>query len=250
MSDNKQVIEGDNSQRTPTMADLNRLHFLNAFDEIENSVIRDPKTKRILRPTKGSAILFDGADDELIVKFTTVPVFSKLESWRAGGAVKYVDMDFVTIYHPNHQVNEMIHTIADEYHKFRFPLEWEAYLQNKESPVVGTPLTLWAGVSPSQIKELEHYGIKSIENLASLPEKATGALRQYQHLRDKARDYLEQQEKNANAAQMQAELAKRDEETAELKKQLAELTALIKAKPAAAKKTYGKKAAKTEESAE
>lgn len=105
---------------------------------------------------------------------------------------------------------------------------YEAWLQNKEAPVQGTPLEAWGASTPELVEELHKHHIRSVEDLAKFPDHRLGDIRisDMRALKNKASAYLAAQD----ASDVGAELAKRDETIAaqateldDLRKEMADM---------------------------
>lgn len=162
------------------------------FVDDEGRGSRDPRTGRFSHHADF------GEDMKLNVKFSTEPVFSKKETYLAGGVPKYVDMDFVTIVVPG-KGDLVIHTPVTDFYIWRFPLEHDAFKRGQEASVIGTPLEMWPGVQPSQVAELKHQGIRTVEQLATLSDASSGVLRGFYAMKNKAQQFLDDS-KDKNAA--------------------------------------------------
>ena len=194
-----------------------------------NGEIRHPTTGRII---DGG----DGPDDQLNVTFSTEAVFNKAESFFAG-ITKYSDMDFITIIAPGDTGKlATVHTPVTEYHKWRFPVEYAAFKNGQGALITGTPLSLWPLMTPSQIKDLEFKGIRTVEQVAELSDSNAASMTGFYKLKQQAKQFLASAKDTAQAGAMQAELeavkaqAKADMDA--MKAQMAQLLELMQAKAA------------------
>jgi hypothetical protein len=198
--------------------------IVNRFEHDEQRGIRDPRTGRFVQHADY------GEDTKLNVQFSTEPVFSKKETYLAGGVAKYVDMDFITITVPGNR-DLVIHTPVTDFYQWRFPHEYEAFKRGKEASIVGTPLDLWPAMQPSQIAELKHQGIRTVEQLASLSDSASGVLRGFYALKHKAQQFLDDaKDKNAAAvvrAQMEEQEARHKAELKAVEDRVAAMLAEV-----------------------
>jgi hypothetical protein len=86
------------------------------------------------------------------------------------------------------------HTVRDleERDKFEYKDQYEAFMKMEAAPATGTHLKEWTLISRSNIEELKHFGIKTVEDLSEFPINTED---QRQHFIEKwqkrARDYLE-----------------------------------------------------------
>lgn len=165
----------------------------NRFADEEARGVRDHRTGRFIKHSDY------GEDSGLNVSFTTEPVFSKRETYLAGGVTKYVDMDFITITVPGNR-DLIIHTPVTDFYEWRFPHEYEAFKRGKDAAVVGTPLDMWPALQPAQVAEMKHVGIRTVEQLATLSDSSSGVMRGFYALKHKAQQFLDDaKDKNAAA---------------------------------------------------
>lgn len=195
--------------------------------------IRDPRTGRIVGG-------IDGSDSQLNVAFSLESVLDKLETVRARKtgdlAPKYKDIAFITVSAPGQEKDTLIHTPVTDYYQWRFPHEWQAFEKGQEARQSGTPLALWPAMTPSQIKELNYQGIHTVEQVANLSD-SVGGLRNFNALKQKAKQFLEGNKDKAAVGVLQAELNERDAqhkaELAAMQQQLSQMAELIKSKKGA-----------------
>jgi len=206
------------------------------FIEEEHNGIRDPLTGRFATHKDY------GGDLGVNLHFTVEPVFSKKETYLAGGVPKYVDMDFITISIPGDNYTK-VHRPVTDFDQWRFPREYEAFKRGQEASVVGVPLDMWPGVGPSQVMELKHHGIRTVEQLANLSDSTNGALRGFYAYKQKAQQYLDDaKDKNAAAvvrAQMDEQAERHKAEMKEMEDRFAAMLeqAMSAKEPKEVKKT-------------
>lgn len=163
------------------------------FADDEARGLRSPQTGRFIEHPD------IGEDSKLNVKFSTEPVFSKRETYFAEGVPKYVDMDFVTITIPGNR-DLIIHTPVTDFYAWRFPHEHAAFKRGQEAAVIGTPLEMWPGILASQVAELKHHGIRTVEQIATLSDSSSGVMRGFYAMKQKAQQFLDDaKDKNATA---------------------------------------------------
>ena len=107
----------------------------------------------------------------------------------------------------------------------RFAGEFQAFQANKEQPIEGTPLAEWPHITASEIREMEYFGIRTVENLAGLADVKASQFMGMQDKKKKANEWLENTKDGAPMVRLNAELALRDNEIEVMKQQLAELLA-------------------------
>ena len=222
-------LEAQQALDRDTFLAVSQMNFGNRFEEDELRGQRDPRTGRFIKHQDF------GADDQLLVTFTSNAVLNKLKSYHAGSP-KYDDMDFITILIPGNK-DLTYHGPVTDFHEWRFPREYEAYKAGKDHVDGGTPLSHWPEVTPAQIKELDYFGVRTVEQIANLSDSSSGVLRGFYSMKERARVFLDVAAKN-NAAgllnmQLQEQEAKHADEMAALNAKLERLMSLMDAKPAA-----------------
>jgi hypothetical protein len=102
---------------------------------------------------------------------------------------------------------------------------YEAWKQGNEIPANGTPLGVWPGITPEQAGALKLSGIRTVEEIATLPDHLLGKIHlpNMREMRVQAKAYLDARGTQVIADQM----ARRDEEVAALREQLDEALGLL-----------------------
>lgn len=110
-------------------------------------------------------------------------------------------------------------------HTRRFPTEWKNFLagvvESKQSG--GTPLKLMPGISQAQVRELEHFRVYTVEQLADIADAHAGKFMGIQRLKNEARAYLLRAKDGAAGKALAAELEARDQKIAQLEAQMQQL---------------------------
>lgn len=116
-------------------------------------------------------------------------------------------------------------------HTRRFPQEWKNFLAGvKESEQAGgTPLKLMPGISAAQVRELEHFHVHTVEQLADIADANASKFMGIQALKNEARAYLLRAKEGAAGKTLARELEKRDLQIANLESQLQQLLSNSKA---------------------
>lgn len=159
----------------------------------------------------GTAIFAN--DSQLLVRFYIHSELSQHKSKLAGAPV-YDDVEVIEIRNPGEK--DPVTVAADEFHKRRFPKQYEAFKQGLSVEHTGTPLDLLFPSSPSTVKSLKSLNIYSIQQLAEITDGSATNIPMGITLRDKARAYL----KNASAG-------KGFHEVEELKRRLEQMQAML-----------------------
>lgn len=178
---------------------------------------------------------FTGAVDPdavMIARFYKRAVQNKFLSKKEGRPI-FEDQIFCEYYPAGNTLLRM-DVPAHEAHKQRFARQWAYYVstQGGDSREVGTPLTSWPLLSPADAENLRGAKFNTVENIAAasdgqLQALGMGVAGMAPHvLRTRAQAFL-------GAAQDTALPQKQAEDIEALKKQVADLTALLQAQPAA-----------------
>lgn len=169
-------------------------------------------------------------DSKLFVVFYRGAILDEVASTEAGRPV-HKDVDFIKIVVPGQRDNVV--AVADASYKARFPKQWAQYQANAEQLGSGTPLTEVTWLSPAQIADLKAVNIRTVEQLANIPDSQSHAFMGFYGLKQRAAAYLEAAAGNAPLLQMQGELEKRDATIAALQDQIDQIMAAQKAAQAA-----------------
>lgn len=135
-----------------------------------------------------------------LVEFYRDAVQNNFKSAQAGRPI-FDERDFVRIQTPG-DTRTIIARVASDQDKQRFPRAWDAYSRGMELAQEGTPLEEWTQAGRSQVKELKHVGITTVELLAGVSDGNISRLGPgYGQLRDRARQYLESSKEEAKATE-------------------------------------------------
>lgn len=140
------------------------------------------------------------------------------------GKPVFDEVEMVTIIVPGDRKTEVTRIVNDEVRQ-RFPRQYNAWKQNREAPVDGTPVDQLPGITRGQVEELAFVHVRAIESLAGLSDdQCTKALRMGgMALRQRARDWLEKVAGNQTEEKLRAENAQLQENMDIMRKQMAEL---------------------------
>lgn len=165
----------------------------------------------------GTAIF--GNDAQLLVKFFVHPELSKYKSDKEGLPV-YDDVEMVEVFQPGEK--ESVKQLATEFHKRRFPKQYEAFKKGIEQTNGGTPLDLLFPAEPGMILTLKSFNVYSIQQLAALSDTGISNLPMAgRQLVERAKAYLATARTGADLHQMEV-----------MQKQIAELQAQLAAQAA------------------
>lgn len=226
-------------------AELSNFDAEDRFATMEQDMVRDHRTGRIIASQLGAE-----DDSKLNVSFTTESIFDKLATWTIrkddpAAANVYRDVEMITIIPPGDAGKySTVHAPVTPYYEWRFPLEYKAFKEGQQAVVHGTPLSHWPAMTPSLIKELDGYGIKTVEQLATLSHSNSGPLRSFNSWKGKAQSFLDQAKDVRAVGHLQAVIDEKDaQHKAELeaiRTQMAEMTKLFQAQQEKASKSTPK----------
>jgi len=167
--------------------------------------------------------------DSAIPEFRMQPVKNGFKS-EAKGTPVYEDKEFVLIRVPGDRKTEWDGEVTDE-HRARWPRHYAAWKANQEAPTEGTPLSEWAAIGRSQVEELRFANVKTVEQLAGLPDDlltrsvSMGGF----ELRQRAIRHLQAVQGNAPMEALAAENAAQREKIDAMEKNQADLSARLDA---------------------
>lgn len=167
--------------------------------------------------------------DHTLPRFYLRPVEQAHKTATEGRPI-FEDVEFVEIIIPGNR-GAVHDTMVRAEHRERWPREYAAFKAGQALPVEGTPLEEWPAVTRSQVEELRHFNIRTVEQLAALSDDALNRVVPMGgfSLREKAQRFLEHA---ASLAPMEALAAKHEADAAKLaamEEQIRQLTEQLKA---------------------
>lgn len=116
----------------------------------------------------------------------------------------------------------------------RFEMQYEAFLKGDEMPRHGTPIKTWSGPTREQVIRLQSLGITTLEDLSAVPDSGLGNVGlDGRHLRDMARNFLEESKGVGMLAKQLADAQERgrqqDEQITRMQERLTQLEGRKKA---------------------
>ena len=162
----------------------------------------------------------------LYAEFYAHAVQNHAKTLEAGRPI-YEDMDYIRIMVPGDKSSIIERPIrmgiTPMHDNNRFAREYALYKQGSEQQLVGTPLAEWPVISRSQCKELDFFNVKTVEQLADMPDTAVQNFVGVGQLRELAKRFIVQAKEGAPMLQMQSELGIRDEQISSMQAQIDEL---------------------------
>ena len=186
----------------------------------------DPSHRQLGLETDVNNTNFTGArtpDDLLWVQFTVKPMQNNFQTVAQSRPI-FEDQTWIEIRIPGNQLLT-IERPMDESDKYRFPRQW-AYFQQTHGPEgqnVGTPLTQWPLLRPSQIEELKALRFYTVEQVAfasddQLKSMGMGPGMAPSAFRERAKLFLESAKDSALAVRQAEAIKAREAEVEQLKK--------------------------------
>lgn len=99
---------------------------------------------------------------------------------------------------------------ANEQDKNRFPQQYANFLKGEAEAVIGTPLNQVPWVSPALREEFAFFGIRTVEQLATLPDGVAQKFQGIHQLRERAKKYVSSAEQAKPFEEVHEELKIRD----------------------------------------
>lgn len=164
-----------------------------------------------------------------IVTFDLHPFHMKAASDAAGHPI-YEDRVYVRIVQPANR-NSEVHRPATDADKQRWPIRWRQFQEGQEQIGTGMPIKQWPVLSPAVAMMLAAQGVKTVEQLADVPDVGLknlgmGALEwrtKAQQWLQNAKDGAPLQAALAAKADMEGKLAVQNDTIEALKRQVQKL---------------------------
>lgn len=156
------------------------------------------------------------------------PVFEEVavQSGEIDGRKTYKMVERVKILMPGNGLSIPVVNVTDE-HRERWPREYAAFKQGLEPDLNGTPLEEWAILNKAQVLELKAMNIRTIEDVAGLPDTAVQRIgRGGYALRERAQAFMDEAKEQAILTRVTKENEDMREDIAAMRAQLAEMGAL------------------------
>lgn len=139
-----------------------------------------------------------------LVRFFSKPKKNKKKSLEAGRPI-FEPQERVEIFTAGDK-DSIIDRPVDKMDMYIYRDKYIAFKRGLAQEVTGTLLTVWAGVPPERCQDLAYFKVKTVEQLAEVPDSAIqtmgiGARAE----REKAREYLEVMKGNAPLQALRSE---------------------------------------------
>lgn len=153
----------------------------------------------------------DADDKHVYVKFYFRPVEDEEKS-RTEGRKCFKEVEYIEIRTPGSQTNVIQRPVKDM-DRERFRRAYNMFKEGHEEQLIGTPLAECAWLNRSQVEELVHMRIRTLEHLSEVTDSVCQKMAGLLGLRERARKVLE-------AAKSQAPLLEAQRLNEEMKNRL------------------------------
>lgn len=167
------------------------------------------------------------ADKAIMARFYIEPVQDRRASAKEGRPI-FEDTEFVEIIAAGNK-NNIVRRAATDDDRARFARQYAKFLEGHKEQHVGTPLKETPWLTRSQVEELAHLSIHTLESLANLDDAACARYTGLFDLKRKAGASLEQAKGIAPATALLEENEKLKNQVAALSEQVKKLAAEVKA---------------------
>lgn len=171
------------------------------------------------------------ADENLIVFFHTEAV-QNMEKTMAEGRPIFEEKDFITIRVPGDKRSIITRQVrighTPRHDNVRFKRIYAEYKAGREQAVVGTPLKEWPLVSRSQVLEMAHFGIQTVEQLAAVPDTICQQHMGLAKLKGQARAFLDMAAEGSDLTKIQAEADDLKADNKRMQAQMLEMQAALR----------------------
>lgn len=130
----------------------------------------------------------DAGDKSVYVKFYMRPVQNEAKSAQEGRPI-YEEKEYLEIRTPGDQ-NNVIQRPVSDLDRQRFRPSYNLFKQGNEEQIVGTPLTEVPWITRSQVEELVHLRIRTLEHLADVNDGLSSKIPGLYGLKEKAKKAL------------------------------------------------------------
>lgn len=168
----------------------------------------------------------------LYVQFYMKPVQDNEATLKEGRPI-FDEKEYIKIMVPGDKANVAVRPVrfghSPQHDNVKFNAEYQQFLAGKEQTPDGTPLKEWPMISQSQVLELAHFNVQTIEQLAAMSDSTTQKFMGLSLLKNKANEFLNAAKENVGTVQLKAELDERDTRLAAQQKQIDEMSEKLNA---------------------
>lgn len=129
------------------------------------------------------------ADEKLHVTFMMHPHPDPEATAREKRPI-FAEKEYIRIIVPGDKTTVVFRPVW-EMDKQRFPRHYAQFKRGQTEQVVGTPLSIVPFLNKAQVEELAYFGIKTVEQLAAMPDSGSGAVPAFHTLKKQAAQFVE-----------------------------------------------------------
>lgn len=148
-------------------------------------------------------VAYFGKDDQSFVRFFNHATISIVASKEAGRPIKH-DVEMVSVIFPGEK--EEVKVLANDWHRARFPKQYESFKKGQEVVAIGTPVDMLFPARPSLVDTLKQFNIHTVEQLAGVSDGAIGNIPQGRELQRQAQSYISTASGGRQFHEMQAQI--------------------------------------------
>ena len=160
-------------------------------------------------------------DKNLWVQFNLEPMVDDEASAKEGRPI-YKEVEHIKIMQPGNKESIVCRPIT-QMDKARFRQQYENWKAGHEELLEGQPLEQWARISKAQVEELKYFGVRTVEQLATMSDAHSQKFMGIAMLRNLAREDMQRGKEGAMSSQMLEALQAKDNQIATLQEALGQL---------------------------
>lgn len=168
----------------------------------------------------------EAGDKSVYVKFYYRPVQDEAASAKEGRPI-YRDREYLEIRTPGNQTNVIQRPVSDM-DRQRFRQAYRMFKAGDDEQVVGTPIAEVPWLTRSQVEELAHMRIRTIEHLAELSDEVCSRFAGLYGLKNKAKTFVESAKGQAPFVEMQKANEELNNKLEAMQKTIDDQSAIIK----------------------
>lgn len=168
--------------------------------------------------------------DRVFPEFFVETLLDEIASEREGRKC-YRDEERVRLHFPGNPHTKPVARVTEE-HRQRWPEHYDKFKRGITQSADGIPIEEWPKLNRAMVFELKALGLETVEQIASMNDHdcqrvSVGGVSAGRQLRDLARAFIDDSERNALAERLSAENSKQNAENAELRRKVEEQRELL-----------------------
>lgn len=175
-----------------------------------------------------SGVDFAAMNKGITPLFFTQHLPNEAETAKAG-TLRTTEHEFVRLLCAGDNWSAPVHPVTDDI-KERFAEHYEKWTKTRTNDhIAGTPLSQWPLANTGFVMEMKALNIRSIEDLAAVPDTAISKINNGRQLRERAQAWLDANKDAGTAARLATENQQLRDDGVEMKRQIADLAARLDA---------------------